>query len=85
MEATIKIDEKKTFQALVQFLRSLNIDVDTKIIKEEKHHHKEAEVNQLRKSKSKKNVLSNLIGMYESGIRNGSVKHDKELYNESSI
>ena len=54
MEATIKIDEKKTFQALVQFLRSLNIDVNTKIIKKEKRHRKEAEVNKLRKSKSKK-------------------------------
>jgi len=30
MEATIKIDEKKTFQALVQFLKSLNIQVVTK-------------------------------------------------------
>ena len=36
MEALIKINDKKAFQALVQFLRSLNIDVDTTIIKEKK-------------------------------------------------
>ena len=81
MEALIKINDKKAFQALVQFLRSLNIDVDTTIIKEKKQQQKEAEIKQLRKSKSEKNVLCNLIGMYESGIRNGSVNHDSELYN----
>ena len=34
MEATIKIDDKKIFLALVNFLRSLNIDVVTKKEKE---------------------------------------------------
>ncbi len=34
MEATINIDDRKTFQSLVHFLRSLNIDVSTKKEKE---------------------------------------------------
>ena len=81
MEALIKINDEKAFQALVQFLRSLNIDVDTKIIKEEKYRQKEVEMKQSGKRKPGKNVLSNLIGLYKSGIKNGSVNHDSELYN----
>ena len=30
MEATINIDDRKTFNTLIEFLKSLNIDVDTK-------------------------------------------------------
>ncbi len=35
MEATIKIDDKNIFQALVKFLKSFNIDVNEKIKKKD--------------------------------------------------
>ncbi|MBU0763982.1 MAG: DUF2281 domain-containing protein [Bacteroidetes bacterium] len=43
MEATIRIDDSKTFQALLHFLKSINIEVITK----------------QEKNKQKKNSLSN--------------------------
>lgn len=51
MEATINIDDRKTFQSLVQFLRSLNIDVATKKEKD------------LQKSIKKKN--NNITNFYQ--------------------
>ena len=77
MEAIIKIDNQKTFRAVVQFLQSLNFDV---MIKQGEKIRQS--IKRPAKRESKDISLGNLIGMYSSGISNGSVDHDKELYSE---
>ena len=77
MEAIIKIDNQKTFRAVVQFLQSLNFDV---MIKQGEKIRQS--IKRPAKQEPKDISLRNLIGMYSSGITNGSVDHNKEFYGE---
>ena len=58
MEATINLEDRKTFQALVMFLRSINIDV---AIKKEKMLKEKTSLN-----KPKKNSLSDAVKFWNS-------------------
>jgi len=82
MEAIIKTNNQKTFQALLQFLQSLNIEVlikqENSTIKQSKKRRDNRKISSLPAN----NILSKLAGMYNSGITSGSVNHDKELYSE---
>ena len=82
MEATIRIDDNKTFESLVQFLKSLNIDVKTNEMRKSTRLRSENAKKDVSEFLPKNNMLSKLVGMYNSGISRGSINHDKELYNE---
>lgn len=76
MEAIIKAKDIKTFQAVIDFLKSLNFDVtitDQAISKKQFKRKKTSERNE-------EVQLNSLIGLYTSNITDGSVNHDKEIY-----
>lgn len=77
MQAIIRSDNKIIFEAVLRFLQSLNFDIAIDSVK--KIH--ESKKNLTRgKYLPKENSLNKLIGLYNSGINTGSIKHDQELY-----
>ncbi|OFX26586.1 MAG: hypothetical protein A2033_08830 [Bacteroidetes bacterium GWA2_31_9] len=76
MEAIIKAKDIKTFQAVIQFLKSLNFEVTIK----ENVNKSESSKNKLSKSQKEKSSALDLIGLYNSGVTDGSLNHDKEIY-----
>lgn len=72
MEAIIKTNDRSKFHALLNFLKTFNITVETKVKKES--------AAKSQTSLPKENILKKLVGMYDSGVTKGSVNHDEELY-----
>ncbi|OFY69775.1 MAG: hypothetical protein A3G23_11520 [Bacteroidetes bacterium RIFCSPLOWO2_12_FULL_37_12] len=77
---TLNVKKGSDYLLLLQLAKRLEIDVSGK--NKTSGLKKEENGKNLAGSLQKNKTLTQLVGLYDSGIKTGSIHHDKELYGE---
>jgi len=77
---TLNVKKGSDYLLLLQLAKRLEIDVSGK--NKTSGLKKEENGKNLAGSLQKNKTFTQLVGLYDSGIKTGSIHHDKELYGE---